>query len=112
MKKLIAQEDKITFGGAALPGSDTQKIKTLSLCMGEDIVTTCDRRNVLLQTLSDVWETLKDLGKRILEVLAAEKEDICESCIGRRTRHGSSIRAGEPKQAKANIKWQEKYRPP
>ena len=112
MKKLIVWEDKITLGGVALSDSDTSKIKTLSLIMGEDIKTTCDRLNVLLQTLSNVRDTLKDLAERILEVLAVEKEDICESCTGRRTRHGSSIRAGEPKQAKANIKWQEKYRPP
>lgn len=112
MDKLIVWEDKITLGGVALSDSDTENIKTLSLCMGEDIITTCDRLSVLLQTLSDAWETLKDLSERILEVLAVEKEDICESCIGRRTRHGSSIKAGKPKQAKANIKWQEKYRPP
>ena len=104
MDKLIVWEDKITLGGVALSDSDTQKIKTLSLCMGEDIVTTCDRLSVLLQTLSDAWKTLKDI--------AVEKEDICESCTDRRTRHGSSIKAGKPKQAKANIKWQEKYRPP
>ena len=91
----------------------TQKtLKRYPSAWGEDIVTTCDRLSVLLQTLSDAWETLKDLSERILEVLAVEKEDICESCIGRRTRHGSSIKAGKPKQAKANIKWQEKYRPP
>lgn len=103
-------EDKITFGGVALSDSDTSKIKTLSLAIGEDIKTTCNRINVLLQTLSDKWDTLKNLAGQILEVLAVEKEDICESCKGRRTRHGSSIRAGETRQA--NIKWQEKYRPP
>ena len=112
MDKLIVWEDKITLGGVALPDSDTSKIKTLSLIMGEDIKTTCDRLNVLLQTLSDAWDTLKNLAEKILEVLAVEKEDICESCIGRRTRHGSSIKAGKPRQEKANIKWQEKYRPP
>ena len=112
MNKLIVWEDKITLGGVALSDSDTESIKTLSLCMGEDIVTTCDRLSVLLQTLSDAWETLKNLSERILEVLAVEKEDICESCTDRRTRHGSSIKAGKPRQAKANIKWQEKYRPP
>ncbi len=112
MNQLIVWEDKITLGVVELSDSDTSKIRTLSLIMGEDIKTTCDRLNVLLQTLSDVWDTLKDLAEKILEVLAVEKEDICESCISRRTRHGSSIKAGKPRQAKANIKWQEKYRPP
>ena len=67
MDKLIVWEDKITLGGVALSDSDTENIKTLSLCMGEDIITTCDRLSVLLQTLSDAWETLKDLSERILE---------------------------------------------
>ena len=112
MDKLTVWEDKITLGGVALSDSDTENIKTLSLCMGEDIVTTCDRLSVLLQTLSDAWETLKDLSERILEVLAVEKEDICESCIGRRTRHGSSRKTGEPEKGKYFDKWVEKHRPP
>ena len=112
MDKLTVWEDKITLGGVALSDSDTENIKTLSLCMGEDIVTTCDRLSVLLQTLSDAWETLKDLSERILEVLAVEKEDICESCIGRRTRHGSSSNTEKPETGKYFTKWAEKYRPP
>lgn len=112
MDKMIVWEGKITLRGAVLSDSDTSKIKTLSFIMGEDIQTTCDRLSVLLQTLSKAWNALKNLAKQILEVLAVEKEDICESCTGRRTRHGSSIRAGEPKQAKANIKRQKKCRSP
>ena len=39
-------------------------------------------------------------------------QDICESCKGRRTRHGSRIKAGKPRKAVASIKWHEKYRAP
>ena len=110
MKILKEEEGKITLGGVTVSNLDTSKIKEISSMTEENIETTCDRINAILQILSNAWNDLKSLAKRLLETLAVKKEDICESCTGRRTRHGS--RAERPEEAKADIKWHEKYRPP
>lgn len=110
MDYLEIKEDGISLKGIVLDEKEQYGIKALSLIWGIDLKETCDRINRALQAFSDIWDTLKELLERILEVLP-QREDICESCQGRRTRHGSS-KAEKPKKAVANIKWSEKYRPP
>lgn len=111
MKYLEFKEDGLSLNGIALDEKTQCSIKTLSLIWGVELKETCDRINQALQAFSDIWNTLKELIERILEVLP-QNEDICESCKSGRTRHGSSSRAEKPRKAIANIKWSEKYRPP
>ena len=105
------KEGKISLKGIVLDEKIQHGIKVLSLIWGIGLKETCDRINRALQAFFDIWDTLKGLAGRILGVLP-QREDICESCISRRTRHGSSSRAEKPRKAVANIKWSEKYRPP
>ena len=94
-------KEGILFAGGQVAADSTRAvIAALSACTGIDIKTTCDSLNQLLQSF--------DMLVNGLEV----SQDICEPCRYRGTRHGSSIKQITPKQAKANIKWQEKYRPP
>lgn len=86
-------------------------IYNLSTCTGNDIEITCDLLNQTLQSFDDIWASLKDIIEKIGELLKVS-QDICEPCRHRGTRHGSSIKQITPKQAKASIKWSEKYRPP
>lgn len=111
MNYLEFKEDGLSLNGIALDEKTQCSIKTLSLMWGVELKETCDRINQALQAFSDIWNTLKELVERILEVLP-QNEDICESRKSRRTRHGSSSRAEKPRKAIANIKWSEKYRPP
>lgn len=86
-------------------------IAALSANTGKDTETTCDLLNQLLQSFDDTLASLKDAIEEIGELLNVS-QDICEPCRHRGTWHGSSIRQVTPIQAKANIKWWEKYRPP
>ena len=65
----------------------------------------------LLESFDDTVANLKDIIEKI-DRLAEASQDICEPCRYRGTRHGNSIKRITPEQAKVNIKWQEKYRPP
>lgn len=111
MDYLEIKEGEINLKGIVLDEKTQYEIKALSLVWGIELKETCDRINRVLQAFFDIWDTLKELAERILEVMP-QREDICESCINRRTRHGSSSRAEKPRKAVANIKWSEKYRPP
>ena len=87
-------------------------ILALSAINGKSINETCDWLNRFLQSFESLWDSVKDLIERLGEILKDVSKDICESCKRRRTRHGGGSKAGKRVQAKANIKWQEKYRPP
>jgi len=111
MDYLEIKEDGISLKRIVLGEKTQYQIKALSLIWGTELKETCDRINCILQAFSDTWDTVKELAECILEVLQ-QGRDICESCISRRTRHGSSIKAEKQRKAVANIKWSEKYRPP
>ena len=87
-------------------------VAVLSACTGKDIETTCDSLNQLLQSFDMLADGLQDVLQALGQAFTEVSQDICEPCRNRGTRHGSSIKRITPKQAKANIKWQEKYRPP
>ena len=71
----------------------------------------CDSLNQLLQSFDMLVDSLQDVLQALGQAFTEVSQDICEPCRNRGTRHGSSIKRITPKQAKANIKWQEKYRP-
>lgn len=77
MNYLEFKEDGLSLNGIALDEKTQCSIKTLSLIWGVDLKETCDRINQALQAFSDIWNTLKELVKRILEVLP-QNEDICD----------------------------------
>ncbi len=87
-------------------------IAALSACTGNDIQTTCDLLNQLLQSFDMLVNGLQDVLQALREAFTEVSQDICEPCRHRGTRHGSSIRQATPIKANANIKWWEKYRPP
>lgn len=87
-------------------------ITAISAYTGKDIEITCDSLNQLLQSFDMLVDSLQDVLQALGEAFTEVSQDICEPCRHRGTRHGSSIKRITPKQAKANIKWQEKYRPP
>lgn len=105
------KEGILFVGGQVAADRIRAVITALSTCTGKDIETTCDLLNQLLQSFDDTLASLKDVAEEIGKLLKVS-QDICEPCRHRGTRHGSSIKRITPKQAKANIKWQEKYRPP
>ena len=105
------KEGALLVGGQMAADSIRAVIAVLSACTGNDIEATCDLLNQLLQSFDDTVASLKDIAEEIGRLLEVS-QDICESCKGRRTRHGSRIRAGKPRKAVASIKWHEKYRPP
>lgn len=105
------KEGILFVGGQVAADSIRAVITALSTCTGKDIETTCDLLNQLLQSFDDTLASPKDVAEEIGKLLEVS-QDICEPCRHRGTRHGSSIKQITPKQAKANIKWQEKYRPP
>ena len=106
------KEGILFVGGQVAADSTRAVIAALSACTGMDIKTTCDSLNHLLQSFDMFMEKLRDLMEKLGEILKDISQDICESGESRRTKHGSSIKAGKPIQVKANIKWSEKYRPP
>lgn len=99
-------------GGQVAEGRTRAVITALSACTGMDIKTTCDSLNQLLQSFDMLVNGLQDVLQALGEAFTEVSQDICEPCRHRGTTHGSSIKKAMPKQAKANIKWQEKYRPP
>nr|WP_298544097.1 hypothetical protein [uncultured Lachnoclostridium sp.] len=111
MGRFEYKEGILFVGGQVAADSTRAVIAALSAYTGMDIKTTCDSLNQLLQSFDDTLASLKDVAEEIGKLLEVS-QDICEPCRHRGTRHGSSIKRITPKQAKANIKWQEKYRPP
>lgn len=87
-------------------------ITAISAYTGKDIEITCDSLNQLLQSFDMLVDSLQDVLQALGEAFTEVSQDICEPCRYRGTMHGSSIKQVTPEQAKANIKWQEKYRPP
>ncbi len=111
MGQIEYKEGILLVGGQVAADSIKAVIAALSTCTGNDTKTTCDLLNQLLQSFDDTVASLKDIMEEMGELLEVT-QDICEPCRHRGTRHGSSIRQITPIQAKANIKWWEKYRPP
>jgi len=111
MGQIEYKEGVLLVGGQVAADSIRAVIAALSICTGNDTETTCDLLNQLLQSFDDTIASLKSIMEEIGELLEVT-QDICEPCRHRGTRHGSSIKQVTPIQAKANIKWQEKYRPP
>lgn len=99
-------------GGQEAEDSTRAVIAALSACTGMDIETTCDSLNQLLQSFDMLVSALQDALQTPRQAFTEVSQDICEPCRHRGTRHGSSMKKAMPKQAKTNIKWQEKYRPP
>ena len=69
MDYLEIKEGKISLKGIVLDEKTQYGIKALSLIWGIELKETCDRINRALQAFSDIWDTLKELAERILEVL-------------------------------------------
>lgn len=111
MDRIEYKEGMIEYGGQKASNQLKVLVACLSAYTGQEQKETCDLLNQLLQSFESLWDSVKDLIERLDEILTDVSKDICESCTHRRTRHGSS-KAEKPLQAKANIKWQEKYRPP
>ena len=107
MDRIEYREGIIYYGGSRAGTELEAVILVLSATGRKTVSETCD----LLQSFDDTLASLKDLAEEIGGLLEVS-QDICESCKGRRTRHGSRIRAGKPRKAVASIKWHEKYRPP
>ena len=106
-------KEGILFAGGQVAADSTRAvIAALSACTGIDIKTTCDSLNQLLQSFDMLVNGLQDVLQALRQALTEVSQDICEPCRYRGTRHGSSMKQITQKQAKANIKWQEKYRPP
>lgn len=110
--------DRSEHKGILLTGGQTEAestravIAALSACTGNDIETTCGLLNRLLQSFDTFVDSLQDALQEIGK-LFMDTSDICEPCRNRGTMHGSGTRQEEDReQAKANIKWREKYRPP
>ena len=106
------KEGILFVGGQVAADSTRAVIAALSACTGMDIKTTCDSLNQLLQSFDMLVDSLQDVLQALGQAFTEVSQDICEPCRHRGTRHGSSIKRITQKQAKANIKWQEKYRPP
>lgn len=106
------KEGILLVGGQVAADSARAVITALSACTGNDIETTCDLINQLLQSFDMLVNSLQDVLQALGEAFTEVSQDICEPCRHRGTQHGSSIRQVTPIQAKANIKWWEKYRPP
>ncbi len=112
MDQFEYKEGILFAGGQEAADSTRAVIAALSACTGNNIKTTCDLLNQLLQSFDILVNGLQDVLQALREVFAEVSQDICEPCRHRGTQHGSSIKQITPKQAKTNIKWQEKYRPP
>ena len=111
MDRIEYREGIIYYGGSRAGTELETVILVLSATGRKTVSETCDLLNQLMQSFDDTMTSLKDIMEGIGGLLEVS-QDICEPCRHRGTRHGSSIKQITPKQAKANIKWQEKYRPP
>lgn len=111
MDRIEYREGIIYYGGSRVGTELETTIFTLSAIGSKTVSETCDLLNRLMQSFDDTLASLKDLAEEVGELLGVS-QDICESCKGGRTRHGSRIKAGKPRKAVASIKWHEKYRPP
>lgn len=112
MGRFEYKEGILFVGGQVAADSTRAVVAALSACTGKDIKITCDSLNQLLQSFDMFVDGLQDVLKVLKEAFTEVSQDICEPCRHRGTRHGSSIRQVTQIQAKANIKWREKYRPP
>lgn len=112
MGRFEYKEGILFVGGQMAEDRTRAVIAALTACTGMDIKTTCDSLNQLLQSFDMLVNGLQDVLQALGEAFTEVSQDICEPCRNRGTTHGSSIKKAMPKQAKANIKWQEKYRPP
>ena len=112
MGRLEYKEGILFVGGQEAADRTRAVIAVLSAYTGMDIETTCDSLNQLLQSFDMLVDSLQDVLQALGQAFTEVSQDICEPCRHRGARHGSSIKQITPKQAKANIKWQEKYRPP
>lgn len=115
MDRIEYREGIIYYGGSRAGTELETELETVILVLSatgrKTVSETCDLLNQLMQSFDDTMASLKDIMEGIGGLLEVS-QDICESCKGRRTRHGSRIRAGKPRKAVASIKWHEKYRPP
>ena len=111
MDRIEYKEGIIYCGGSRAGTALETVILVLSTAGSKTIIETCDLLNQLMQSFDDTVASLKDIAEELGELLEVSK-DICESCQGRRTRHGSRIWTGKRKEAIASIEWHEKYRPP
>lgn len=112
MDRIEYKEGIIIQNGSRVSRDLENIILALSATSGKSVKETCDWLNQLLQFFGNAIARISEAVKELAEIFGAGVKDICESCKDRRTRHGSSSRAGKPRKAVANIKWQEKYRPP
>jgi hypothetical protein len=111
MDRIEYKEGIIYYGGSRAGTALETVVLVLSAAGSKTISETCDLLNQLIQSFDDTVVSLKEIAEEIGELLEVS-QDICESCKGRRTQHGSRIKAGKPREAVANIKWHEKYRLP
>ena len=112
MDRIEYKEGILICGGNRASEQLENVVFVLSAASGKDIKETCDLINQFLQSFEDTLAGVADALKELAEAFTEVSKDICESCRSRRTRHGSSRKAEKPRQAIANIKWSEKYRPP
>lgn len=112
MNRIEYKEGVLICGGDKAGEQLENVVFVLSAASGKDIKETCDLINQFLQSFEDILANAADALRELAEAFTEVSKDICESCRSRRTRHGSSIKAEKPRQAIANIKWSEKYRPP
>lgn len=112
MGRFECKEGILFVGGQVAADSTRAVIAAMSACTGMDIETTCGSLNQLLQSFGMLADGLRDVLQTPRQASTEVSQDICEPCRHRGTTHGRSIEKAMPKQAKANIKWQEKYRPP
>lgn len=87
-------------------------ITAIYACTEKDIEIACGSLNQLLQSFDMLVDGIQDVLQALGEAFTEASQDICEPCRHRGIRHGSSIKHITPEQAKADIKWKEKYRPP
>ena len=112
MGRLEYKEGILFVGGQEAADRTRAVIAVLSAYTGMDIETTCDSLNQLLQSFDMLVDGLKGVLQALGEAFTEVSQDICEPCRHRGTTHGSSMERAMPKQAKANIRWRGKYRPP
>lgn len=112
MDRIKYKEGILICGGNRESEQLENAVFVLSVASGKDIKETCDLINQFLQSFEDTLANVADALRELAEAFTKVLKDICESCRSRRTRHGSSRKAEKPRQAIANIKWSEKYRPP
>lgn len=112
MDRIRYKDGVIWCGDNRASGQQEMLIACLSAYTGNSKKETCDLLNRLLQSLDLILEKIRNLAEEVRKIIGEDKSDICESCEDRRTKHGSSCKKKIERQAKANIKWREKYRPP